>query len=31
MNLMIWIPAMIGLGLSALLLMFAFIAACDRV
>jgi hypothetical protein len=31
MNLMIWIPAMVALGLVALNLMFAFLAACERV
>jgi hypothetical protein len=31
MSLMIWIPAMIGLGLAALGLMFAFVVACDKV
>jgi len=31
MNLMIWIPAMVGLGLLALLLMFAFVIACEKV
>jgi hypothetical protein len=31
MNLMIWIPAMLVLGLVTLGLMFAFLAACERV
>lgn len=31
MNLIIWIPAMIVLGLLALGLMFLFIIACDKV
>jgi len=31
MNLMIWIPAMVVLGLVTLGLMFAFLAACERV
>jgi hypothetical protein len=31
MNLILWIPAMILLGLATLGLMFAFISACDRV
>jgi hypothetical protein len=31
MNLIIWIPALILLGLVTLALMFAFVAACDRV
>ena len=31
MNLMIWIPAMVGLGLVVLALMFAFLVACERV
>jgi hypothetical protein len=30
-ELTIWIPAMIGLGLLALALMFAFVFACDKV
>jgi hypothetical protein len=30
-NLTIWIPAMIGLGLAAIALMFAFVYACDKV
>jgi hypothetical protein len=30
-ELTIWIPAMIGLGLLALALMFAFVLACDKV
>jgi hypothetical protein len=31
MNLVIWIPAMILLGLAALALMFAFVFGCERV
>ncbi len=31
MNLMIWIPAMVAIGLITLGLMFAFLAACERV
>ncbi len=31
MNLMIWIPAMVLLGLLTLALMFAFVLACDKV
>jgi hypothetical protein len=31
MNLTLWIPAMIGLGLITLALMFAFVAACEKV
>lgn len=31
MDLNIWIPAMILLGLAALALMFAFVYACDKV
>lgn len=31
MNLALWIPAMILLGLATLALMFAFVTACDRV
>jgi hypothetical protein len=30
-ELTIWIPAMIGLGLLALVLMFLFVIACDKV
>ena len=30
-DLSVWLPAMFLLGLAALGLMFAFIAACDRV
>ena len=30
-DLTVWLPAMFLLGLAALGLMFAFIAACDRV
>ena len=31
MNLTIWIPAMVMLGLVTLGLMFAFLVACERV
>ena len=31
MNLVIWLPAVFLLGLATLGLMFAFVAACDRV
>ncbi len=31
MNLAIWIPSMILLGLAAIGLMFAFVKACDKV
>lgn len=31
MNLTLWIPALVLLGLLTLGLMFAFVAACDRV
>jgi hypothetical protein len=31
MNLEVWIPAMIALGLLTLGLMFAFVVACDKV
>jgi hypothetical protein len=31
MNLTIWIPALVLLGLVTLGLMFAFVAACDKV
>ena len=31
MNLTIWIPAMILLGLLTMGLMFAFVKACDKV
>jgi hypothetical protein len=31
MNLHIWIPGMIALGLVTLGLMFAFMVACDKV
>jgi hypothetical protein len=31
MDLAIWLPAMFALGLMAVGLMFAFVAACDRV
>jgi hypothetical protein len=30
-GLTVWLPAMFLLGLAALGLMFAFVAACDRV
>lgn len=31
MDLTIWLPAMLGLGLLVLALMAAFVAFCDRV
>jgi hypothetical protein len=31
MDLWIWLPLIFGLGLATLGLMFAFVAACDRV
>jgi len=31
MNLELWIPAMVMLGLVTMALMFAFIVACDKV
>ena len=31
MNLMIWIPALVLLGLVTLGLMFAFVIGCDKV
>ena len=31
MNLTIWIPGLILLGVATLGLMFAFVVACDRV
>lgn len=31
MNLTLWIPALLLLGLVTLGLMFAFVAACDKV
>jgi hypothetical protein len=31
MNLAIWLPALFGLGLVSMGLMFAFIAGCERV
>jgi hypothetical protein len=31
MDLTIWIPAMVILGLATMGLMFAFLAACERV
>jgi hypothetical protein len=31
MNLLIWIPLLVLLGLATLGLMFAFVAACDKV
>jgi hypothetical protein len=30
-NLAVWLPALFGLGLVALLLLFAFVAGCARV
>jgi hypothetical protein len=31
MNLAVWLPAMLLLGLAAMGLMFAFVIACDKV
>ena len=31
MNLPLWIPAMLMLGLAAMAAMFAFVKACDKV
>ena len=31
MNLVVWIPALVLLGLATLGLMFAFVIACDKV
>ncbi len=31
MNLIIWLPAMFGLGLAVMGLIFAFLFACERV
>jgi hypothetical protein len=31
MELTLWVPALLGLGLVTLGLMFAFICACDKV
>jgi hypothetical protein len=31
MNLYVWLPAMLLLGLAAMGLMFAFVIACDKV
>ena len=31
MNLTVWLPALLGLGLLAIGLMAAFVAFCDRV
>jgi hypothetical protein len=31
MNLLVWVPAMVVLGLATLGLMVAFVYACDRV
>ena len=31
MDLTVWLPALFALGLVALGVMFAFVAACDRV
>jgi hypothetical protein len=31
MNLYVWLPAMLLLGLATIGLMFAFVIACDRV
>jgi hypothetical protein len=30
-NLAVWLPALFGLGLATMGLMFAFVAACDKV
>ena len=31
MNLYVWLPAMLLLGLATMGLMFAFVVACDKV
>jgi hypothetical protein len=31
MNLVVWIPAMVILGLATMGLMFAFVVGCDKV
>jgi hypothetical protein len=31
MNLYVWLPALLLLGLAAMGVMFAFVAACDKV
>jgi hypothetical protein len=31
MNLVVWIPALVLLGLATLGVMFAFVVACDKV
>lgn len=31
MNLILWIPAMVLLGLATMGLMFAFVGGCDKV
>jgi hypothetical protein len=31
MDLYVWLPALLLLGLAAMGLMFAFVAACDKV
>jgi hypothetical protein len=31
MDLTIWLPALFGLGLAVMGLMFAFVAGCDKV
>jgi hypothetical protein len=31
MNLAVWLPALFGLGLAGLALMFAFVRGCERV
>lgn len=31
MNLAVWLPSLFLLGLAALALLFAFLAACERV
>jgi hypothetical protein len=31
LELTIWLPALLALGLVAMALLFAFVAACDRI
>jgi hypothetical protein len=31
LNLAVWLPALFGLGLAVMGLLFAFVAACDKV
>ncbi len=31
MNLVIWLPAMFGLGLGTMILCYAFIGACEKI